>query len=91
LINELKQHYNLSLGFDGGTTKGKQSIYTVHVTTADREVYLIKGDEASGFSHTGAHICKLILGVSSSKSSYTTTEYLSGHGLDWPRAVLIPR
>ncbi|KAJ7669618.1 ribonuclease H-like domain-containing protein, partial [Mycena olivaceomarginata] len=62
-INELKQHYNLSLGFDGGTTKGKQSIYTVHVTTADREVYLIKGDEASGFSHTGAHICKLILGV----------------------------
>jgi hypothetical protein len=62
-LNDLKKQYNLSLGYDGGTTQGKQSIYTVHVTTADREVYLIKGDEASGFSHTGKHICNLILGV----------------------------
>jgi hypothetical protein len=62
-IGKLKTEYNLNLGYDGGTTKGKQSIYTFHVTTADRECYLIKGDEASGFSHTGEHICKLILQV----------------------------
>ncbi|KAJ7673239.1 ribonuclease H-like domain-containing protein [Mycena polygramma] len=60
---ELKTQYNLSLGYDGGTTRGKQSIYTFHVTTPDREVYLMKGDEASGFSHTGEHIRTQILEV----------------------------
>jgi hypothetical protein len=62
-IEELKEHYNLNLGYDGGTTMGHQSIYTVHVTTPDREAYFIKGDEASGFSHTGIHIKNLILEV----------------------------
>ncbi|KAJ6573317.1 ribonuclease H-like domain-containing protein, partial [Mycena sp. CBHHK59/15] len=62
-IEELKKQDNLSLGYDGGTTLGQQSIYTVHVTTPDREVYFIKGDEASGFSHTGVHIKNLILEV----------------------------
>ncbi|KAJ7847041.1 ribonuclease H-like domain-containing protein [Mycena leptocephala] len=62
-IQELKKHYNLNLGYDGGTTLGQQSIYTVHVTTPDREPYFIKGDEASGFSHTGTHIKILIIEV----------------------------
>lgn len=62
-IAELKKDYNLNLGYDGGTTLGQQSIYTFHVTTPDREVYFIKGDEASGFSHTGVHIKNLILEV----------------------------
>lgn len=62
-IEELKKHHNLNLGYDGGTTKGKQSIYTFHVTTPDREAYFIKGDESSGFSHTGEHIKVLILEV----------------------------
>jgi hypothetical protein len=60
-IAELKKQYNLNLGYDGGTTMGQQSIYTFHVTTSDREAYFIKGDEASGFSHTGEHIKNLIL------------------------------
>jgi hypothetical protein len=64
-IEELKKQYNLNLGYDGGTTMRQQSIYTLHVTTPDREVYFIKGDEASGFSHTGVHIKNLILEVSS--------------------------
>ncbi|KAJ7241185.1 ribonuclease H-like domain-containing protein [Mycena rebaudengoi] len=29
-IEELKKHYNLNMGYDGGTTQGKQSIYTYH-------------------------------------------------------------
>ncbi|KAJ7256409.1 ribonuclease H-like domain-containing protein [Mycena rebaudengoi] len=62
-IEELKKQYNLNLGYDGGTTMRQQSIYTLHVTTPDREVYFIKGDEASGFSHTGVHIKNLILEV----------------------------
>ncbi|KAJ7256435.1 hypothetical protein C8J57DRAFT_1473059 [Mycena rebaudengoi] len=62
-IEELKKQYNLNLGYDGGTTMRQQSIYTLHVTTPDREVCFIKGDEASGFSHTGVHIKNLILEV----------------------------
>lgn len=62
-ITVLKKLYNLNLGYDGGTTMGMQSIYTFHVTTPDREVYFIKGDEASGFSHTGEHFKKLFLEV----------------------------
>ncbi|KAK7015431.1 hypothetical protein R3P38DRAFT_2543585, partial [Favolaschia claudopus] len=62
-ISELKKHHNLTLSYDGGTTTGRQSIYTFHTTTPDREVYFIKGDEASGFSHTGEHIKTLILEV----------------------------
>ncbi|KAJ7208409.1 hypothetical protein C8J57DRAFT_1734064 [Mycena rebaudengoi] len=110
-IEELKKHCNLNMGYDGGTTQGKQSIYTYHVTT-DRVVHFItanvthvqvvmllelfngyernpcgfcwdvtgrksrrnnnfvvrvevvgKGDEASGFSHTGAHIHKNMMEI----------------------------
>ncbi|KAJ7681272.1 hypothetical protein B0H17DRAFT_1205940 [Mycena rosella] len=48
-IEELKKHYNLTLGYDGGTTLKQQSIYTFHVTTPDRE--------ASSLSLTVSHRC----------------------------------
>lgn len=62
-LEKLKKCHNLTITYDGGSTKGHQSIYTIHVTTADREAHLIKGDEASGFSHTGEHIKKILLEV----------------------------
>ncbi|KAJ7256333.1 ribonuclease H-like domain-containing protein [Mycena rebaudengoi] len=62
-LEELRQLYNLSAGYDGGTTAGGQSIYTVTVTTPNRVPHLIKGDEASGFSHTGEHIRKVVMEV----------------------------
>ncbi|KAJ7756553.1 ribonuclease H-like domain-containing protein, partial [Mycena metata] len=67
-VDHLKECDNLTISYDGGTTKGHQSIYTVHVTTpagesAEREAYLITGDEASGFSHTGQHIKKVLMQV----------------------------
>ncbi|KAJ6512898.1 ribonuclease H-like domain-containing protein [Mycena sanguinolenta] len=62
-IEKLKTYHNLTISYDGGTTKGHQSIYTVHVTTPDRVAHLIKGDEASGFSHTGEHIKKVVMDV----------------------------
>ncbi|KAJ6624130.1 hypothetical protein B0H10DRAFT_1943334 [Mycena sp. CBHHK59/15] len=52
-LEKLKKCYNLTISYDGGSTKGGQSIYTIHVTTADCEPYLIKGNEALGVSHTG--------------------------------------
>ncbi|KAJ6527844.1 hypothetical protein DFH09DRAFT_1285604 [Mycena vulgaris] len=60
-LEKLKKCYNLTISYDGSTTKGHQSIYTVHVTTAEHEVHLINGDEASGFSHTGHHIKKVLM------------------------------
>jgi hypothetical protein len=62
-IEELKKIYNLSAGYDGGTTASGQSIYTVTVTTPQRVPHLIKGDEASGFSHTGEHIKNVVMEV----------------------------
>ncbi|KAF8176825.1 ribonuclease H-like domain-containing protein [Mycena galopus ATCC 62051] len=62
-LQKLKNCDNVTISYDGGTTKGHQSIYTVHVTTAERATHLIKGDKASGFSHTGEHIKKVLMEV----------------------------
>lgn len=64
-LDKLKKLRNLTISYDGGTTRAPQSIYTVHVTTPDkREAHLIAGDEASGVSHTGVHLKTLLLRVS---------------------------
>ncbi|KAJ7440040.1 hypothetical protein FB451DRAFT_1010341, partial [Mycena latifolia] len=61
---KLKKYHNLTLGYDGGTVKKGQSIYTFHITTPDtREPHFVKGDVASGLSHTAEHRKKLILSV----------------------------
>lgn len=60
-IEKLKTLDNLTISYDGGTTKLVQSIYTVHVTTPDaRESYLLAGDESSGLSHSAEYIVKLL-------------------------------
>lgn len=56
-IKKLSQCENLTLSFDGGTTRGGESVYTVHVTDpTTREAYLIEGSEQTGVSHTAEHI-----------------------------------
>jgi hypothetical protein len=57
----LSQSDNLTLSYDGGTTRGHESVYTVHATVpSTREAHLIDGNEASGVSHTAEHLCKLL-------------------------------
>ena len=56
VITELKQYENLTITFDGGTTRAMESVYTVHVTTPDRQSFLVAGDKSSDVSHTGVHI-----------------------------------
>jgi hypothetical protein len=51
---------NLTITFDGGTTRLPQSVYTIHIITPDRQVFLIEGNEASAESHTG-HSLYLVL------------------------------
>jgi len=63
-IEELKKCTNLSLTFDGNTTRLPQSIYTIHVITADRHVYLFEGHGASDQSHTADHLWREVKAVS---------------------------
>ncbi|KAJ6603174.1 hypothetical protein B0H10DRAFT_2440556 [Mycena sp. CBHHK59/15] len=63
-LANLKKCYNLTLGYDGGTVKKGQSIYTFHVTTPDtREPHFVHGDVASGLSHTAEHLKTIILSI----------------------------
>ncbi|KAL5512313.1 hypothetical protein ACEPAG_3305 [Sanghuangporus baumii] len=53
----------LIISFDGGSTAGLQSIYTVHVITPGRRAFLVEGSEASTVSHTGQHIFEVLNSV----------------------------
>ncbi|ETW75128.1 hypothetical protein HETIRDRAFT_331498 [Heterobasidion irregulare TC 32-1] len=60
-IKELKLSDNLTISYDGGTTRLKELIYTFHATTSDpRKAYLLEGNEASGESHTAKHIAAIL-------------------------------
>lgn len=60
-IEFLKTRFNLTISYDGGTTKRPQSAYTVHFTTPDGRSFLIEGEESSDSSHTGEHIAHMLL------------------------------
>jgi hypothetical protein len=60
-IEYLKTQFDLTVSYDGATTKLPQSVYTVHFTTADGRSFLIEGNEASDESHTGEHIARVLL------------------------------
>ena len=63
-IKKLSKMKNLTISYDGGTTKHVESIYTIHVTTpGSHQSYLIEGSEKFGLSHTGPQIKKEILKV----------------------------
>ncbi|KAL5476496.1 hypothetical protein ACEPAI_3353 [Sanghuangporus weigelae] len=59
-VKHLQGCTNLTISFDGGTTASLQSIYTVHVTTPARRTFLLDGNEASDWSHTGEHIFNVL-------------------------------
>ncbi|GJE84361.1 hypothetical protein PsYK624_004370 [Phanerochaete sordida] len=60
MIDHLKGQYNLTITFDGNSTRGKQSVYTVHVTDPERRVFLLEGDEKSAISHTQERIYEVL-------------------------------
>jgi hypothetical protein len=55
IVTYLREQRNLTLTFDGQTIRSQEPIYTVHVTTSDRRIFLIKGD-ISFQSHTAEYI-----------------------------------
>ena len=67
VFQKLRKQINLTISFDGGTTCAIQSIYTMHVITAEKHTaYLVKGDSASDVSHTAKHISKVLFKVRNS-------------------------
>ncbi len=63
LVQQLKDVRDLTLGFDGGKVRKPRGIYTVTVTTPDRESFLADLNDASGVSHTSKYISTEVLEV----------------------------
>lgn len=63
-LQHLRTCDNLTITFDGNTTKMPESVYTVHVITPARRVFLVEGDESSEESHTGEKIHEVLRKVS---------------------------
>ncbi|KAJ8515594.1 hypothetical protein ONZ45_g6996 [Pleurotus djamor] len=59
-LNALRKSNNLTITFDGNTTRLPQSVYTIHIITPEREVYIFEGHEASEESHTGEHLFEVL-------------------------------
>ncbi|KAF9486652.1 hypothetical protein BDN71DRAFT_1563862, partial [Pleurotus eryngii] len=61
-IKELWMCENLTITFDGNTTRApeSESVYTIHVITVDRVVYVFEGNKASDESHTGHHLFQIL-------------------------------
>jgi hypothetical protein len=62
-IEYLKTQDNLTISFDGGTSRGKEAFWTIHVSTPARKVYFINGREATAESHTAVWIKDFVLEV----------------------------
>jgi hypothetical protein len=54
---------NLTLTFDGSATRKPSSVYTIHITTADRETFFMEGYDATDERHTAEFIEGLVIKV----------------------------
>ena len=62
-LEYLRSQENLTISCDGGTTRGREAFWTIHVSTPKRKVYLMECREATSDSHTGVWIKNLVLEV----------------------------
>jgi hypothetical protein len=61
-IKTLSKLRNLTITYDGGTTRALDSIYTIHVTPPNtRNPHLLEGHSSSGVSHTAKHLSEVIV------------------------------
>lgn len=56
--------YNLTISFDGGATRGKESFYTIHIATPNRQVFFFEGHARLDDAHTGDWLVEMNLAVS---------------------------
>ena len=60
---------NLTLTFDGGSTRKPSSVYTIHITTADRETFFVDGCDATDERHTAEYIEGIVTRVRDKQES----------------------
>ena len=63
ILTQLKNEWNLTISFDGGTSRGRDSYWTIHVSTEERKVHLIETVLATDVSHTAEWIEQQAMGV----------------------------
>lgn len=63
-LDYLKTEENLTVSVDGGTSKGREAFWTLHISTEARKVYFMEGREATSESHTGVWIADFVFDVS---------------------------
>jgi len=59
----LRTCVNLTLTFDGGSTRRPSSVYTIHIGTAERETFFMEGCDATNERHTAEYIEGLVTKV----------------------------
>jgi hypothetical protein len=62
-LQYLRTQENLTVSCNGGTTKGREAFWTVHVSTPNRKVYLMDCREATSELHTAVWIKDFVLEV----------------------------
>lgn len=61
----LRTQQNITISCDGGTTQGREAFWTLHMSTANRKVFLVDVREAMAVSHTAVWIKTFVLEVGS--------------------------
>lgn len=64
-VELLQKEENLTLTFDGTTTRNQESFYTAHATTPARNTYFLDGHQGTGEHHNAAWIMDRLLEVCS--------------------------
>ncbi|KAF8061423.1 ribonuclease H-like domain-containing protein [Lyophyllum atratum] len=54
---------NLTISCDGGTSRGREAFWTLHISTEDRKVYFVEGREATRDSHTAVWLKTWLLEI----------------------------
>jgi len=81
---------NLTVTFDGGSTRKPSSVYTIHISTADRECFFVEAHDATDEKHTATYIENLITSVRTKPRadySKTYTNPATGGGNNWSRSI----
>lgn len=87
-IKFLNTCINLTLTFDGGATRKPSSVYTVHITTADRETFFMEGCDATDDRHTAEYIEDLVTKVCCQYSAtLCMTDTFIGFRVHWTPPV----
>lgn len=63
-IEHLKTEQNITVSCDGGTSRGRQAFWTLHMSTEDGKVYLMAVRQGTSESHTAVWIKTFVLTVS---------------------------